>query len=189
MRHYFWLLVVLVSACSTTKYTHGIPNLVQVRSDVWRSGQPTTLEQWKYLHDELGIRNSVKLDFDSEGTDDSARLFGVEVYSISIEPRTDADALIPAVVDVIERPEQDRIAELKRVVGKIKSANGSSGAWLVHCKNGHDRTGMAIGFIRVLVDGWTKKMAYDEMLARGFHPELIGLVREWHAFEVTEDGK
>ena len=161
--------------------------MVQVRSDVWRSGQPTTLEQWQYLHDVLGVRQSIKLNFDSEGTDDLARLAGIDVYPVGIEPRTDANGLIPAIVDVIERPAKDRVEELKRIIGEIKVANGSRGVWLVHCKNGHDRTGLAVGFIRVLVDQWTKKQAYEEMLARGFHPELLGLLREWHNLEETKD--
>ena len=188
MRSCFWLLAVLVLSCSTTKYTHDIPNLVQVRSDVWRSGQPTTLKQWQYLHDVLGVRHSIKLDFDTEGPDNLARLAGIEVHRISIEPRTDPDGLIPAVVDILERPAKDRIAELKRVIDEVKTANGSSGVWLVHCKNGHDRTGLAVGFIRVLVDQWSKKRAYEEMIARGFHPELLGLLREWHALEENGDG-
>ena len=191
MGHYLWLylwfLVVPILSCSATTYTHGIPNLVQVRSDVWRSGQPTTLEQWKYLHDVLGIRHSIKLDFDSEGTDDFARPIGIEVLPVGIQPMTGSDGIIPAVVGIVERPAQDRIAELRRIIEVIRHTNGASGGWLVHCKNGHDRTGLAIGFIRVLADGWTKKKAYDEMLSRGFHLELIGLVREWRNFEVSHE--
>jgi hypothetical protein len=154
---------------------------------VWRSGQPTTLEQWKYLYDVLGIRHSIKLDFDSEGTDDFARPIGIEVLPVGIQPMTGSEGIIPAVVDIVERPAQDRIAELRRIIEVIRHTNGASGGWLVHCKNGHDRTGLAIGFIRVLADGWTKKKAYDEMLSRGFHLELIGLVREWRNFEVSRE--
>ena len=184
-----WLLPMLVLvACATNQYTHGIPNLVQVRLDVWRSGQPTTLEQWQYLYD-LGIRHSVKLDFDTEGPDNLARRAGIEVHPVSIEPRTNADGLIDILVDIFERPAADRIAEARQLILRIRDAHGTEGGWLVHCKNGHDRTGLIVGEIRVLVDGWDKKKAYDEMIARGFHPELLGLLREWHAFEAPHDGE
>ena len=71
------MLLALVCACSTMIYTHGVPNLIQVRPDVWRSGQPVSLDQWQYLAS-LGVRHSLKLDFDSEGTDDLARLAGID---------------------------------------------------------------------------------------------------------------
>ena len=184
MRHPWTIcfLALVALACSATSYTHGIPNLVQVRADVWRSGQPVALDQWQYLHS-LGVRHSLKLDFDDEGTDDLARVAGIDVYPLGIEPRTDPDGLIPAIAEVFERPAADRIAALKLAIHEIKT--GGKGGWLIHCKNGHDRTGLAVGFVRVIVDGWTKPQAWKEMLARGFHPELVGLLREWWAEEKT----
>lgn len=174
--------LAMLAACSTTSYTQGVPNLVQVRPDVWRSGEPTTLSEWRYLYS-LGIRHSIKLNFDSEGSDGLANLVGIEVHTVSIEPRTNEDELIPALADVFERPAADRIAEVRRLVLRIRDAHGADGGWLVHCQNGHDRTGLTVGMIRVVIDGWTKGQAYHEMLARGFHPELIGLAREWISFE------
>ena len=175
-------LALAALACSATSYTHGIPNLVQVRADVWRSGQPTSLDQWQYLYG-LGIRHSIKLDFDSEGTDDLARVAGIEVRTLSIEPQTDPDGLGPLLADLVRRPAADRIAALKDAIREIKA--GGAGGWLIHCKNGHDRTGLAVGLVRVIVDGWDKPRAWKEMLARGFHPELVGLLREWWAEETT----
>jgi hypothetical protein len=179
------LSFLVLAACSTTSYTHGIPNLVQVRTDVWRSGQPTALDQWRYLYS-IGIRHSIKLNFDSEGSDGLANLAGIVVYPVSIEPRTNADGLIPALVDVFERPAADRMLELRRLILEIKVMNGNEGAWLIHCQNGHDRTGLAVGMVRVLVDKWGKEEAYHEMLKRGFHPELIGLLLEWHALNAEK---
>lgn len=176
------LLLVACSGCSITTYTHGVPNLVQVRPDVYRSGQPISLDQWRYLAS-LGVRHSIKLDFDDEGTDDLSRLAGIDVYPLGIEPRTNPDGLIPAVAEVFERPAADRIAALKLAIHEIQA--GGKGGWLIHCKNGHDRTGLAVGFVRVIVDGWSKAQAWHEMLAHGFHPELVGLLREWWAEEKT----
>ncbi len=45
----------------------------------------------------------------------------------------------------------------------------------VHCAHGQDRTGLVIGLERVFNEGWTPAAAWDEMLARGFHAEFLGL--------------
>jgi hypothetical protein len=40
--------------------------------------------------------------------------------------------------------------------------------------------------IRVMVDGWDKRRAWQEMLDRGYHPELLGLDRAWWEFSPQE---
>ena len=56
---------------------------------------------------------------------------------------------------------------------------------LVHCTHGHDRTGYLVGRHQVLSGTLSKDKAYQEMLERGFHPELIGLSEAWAEFEVS----
>jgi len=46
---------------------------------------------------------------------------------------------------------------------------------LIHCQHGEDRTGLAVGLYRVLVQNVAPKDAYQEMLDHGFHPLLLGL--------------
>jgi len=43
---------------------------------------------------------------------------------------------------------------------------------LVHCQHGSDRTGMMIAIYRIVVDGWSKEQAKQEMVQGnfGFHP-------------------
>jgi len=43
---------------------------------------------------------------------------------------------------------------------------------LVHCQHGADRTGMMIAVYRIIVQGWSKQQALDEMVygGYGFHP-------------------
>jgi protein tyrosine/serine phosphatase len=151
---------ILVSeGCATSNYTHGVPNLVQVRPDVWRSGQPVTTDAWDYL-ERLGIRHVLKLDFDDEGSDTEAVLRGMEVVSIPLEPTTKA-GFIDLVEDVFAKPSAESMESLQLILGRIKYERGTTGGWLVHCKNGHDRTGLVVGMIRLVVDGWDKHHAWS----------------------------
>jgi protein tyrosine/serine phosphatase len=170
-----------VAGCASTTIVHGVPNLVQIRTDVWRSGQPESVDSWEYLA-RLGIRHVVKLDFEDEGSDSNALGQGIEVHSVSIEPTTRA-GLFDSVEDVFAVPDASRMSEIQSLLRKIRDARGGEGGWLIHCKNGHDRTGLVVGMLRVIVDGWDKHHAWGEMLDRGYHPELIGLDRSFHDFK------
>lgn len=171
------------SGCATSSYTHGVPNLVEVRSadahpSVWRSGQPVTSDAWDYL-ESLGIRHVLKLDFDDEGSDAEGPLRGMEVVTISIEPTTKA-GFVDLVEDVFAEPSSESMAAILSVIHRINDQSSTAGGWLIHCKNGHDRTGLVVGLVRMVVDGWDKHHAWSEMLDRGYHPELIGLDRAFH---------
>lgn len=173
MRLVLLTLALLVLGCAKTEYTHGVPNLVQVEPGLWRSGQPTTREQWDYLRG-LGVRKVVKLNFESEGSDAGAVAAGLEVHVLSIQPAGDADVL-DSVTNTFKRPDTGAVIDAEVVIA-------SGGGVLVHCTHGQDRTGIVIGVHRVTHDGWTKQRAYEEMLQRGFHPELHGLHEYWEAF-------
>lgn len=179
-----WLssIVLLTLGCATTRYDHEIPNLVQVRDDVWRSGQPKTLEGWKHLQD-LGVRHVLKLNFIDEGDDSAAAAYGISVVYLPIEPSTKA-GFVDAVVDVFALPDAETMAKIEAVLRDIKERHGTDGAWLIHCFNGHDRTGLVVGMLRVIADGWDKHHAWSEMLDRGYHPELVGLDRAFHDFTI-----
>ena len=179
------IVVLSLLACSHNNYTRGIPNLVQVRSNVWRSGQPTTLDQWVFLSQMVCVDrktcqlHDVKLNFESEGSDDDARLAGFDVHVLSIEPRTDFSGIISAIKEVFELPAQDVVAEIYRQINLIPEVDNGIDVWLVHCKNGHDRTGWAIGSERRMREHWTAAQAWKEMWKRGYHRGLIGLDRQF----------
>lgn len=177
-------LAIAALACSHNKIVNGVPNLVQVRSNVWRAGQPT-VEGWRYLVQVFGPKtvHVIKLDFESEGSDAYAASLGFDVHSLGIDPRTNPDGLTTAVEEVFKRPTAITWREVVRLIGTIPSVDDGRQVWLFHCVNGHDRTGLAIGHVRVIVDGWTKKEAWKEMLAHGYHSELIGLDEEWRLFK------
>lgn len=170
-----------LGGCATTPaLDHGVPNLVQVRADVWRAGQPRTLEAWQYLAS-LGVRHDLKLDFADEGTDDAARAAGIEVVYLPIEPSTKA-GFLDQVEDVFAEPDREILAKIEAVLRRIRDARGTEGGWVIHCFNGHDRTGLVVGMLRIIADGWDKHHAFSEMLDRGYHPELVGLDRAFHEF-------
>ncbi len=57
---------------------------------------------------------------------------------------------------------------------------------LVHCRHGSDRTGTMVAVYRIVVDGWTKAQATDEMIhgGFGFHPLWQNLLRYIEALDV-----
>ena len=179
------MLVACLAGCASTQYDHSVPNLVQVESStlrpaVWRSGQPRTLAGWKYL-ESLGIKHVLKLDFVDEGDDSAAAAFGMTVVYLPIEPTTKA-GFMDVVEDVFATPDAETLAKIEATLASIKAAHGFEGGWLIHCFNGHDRTGLVVGMLRVIADGWDKHHAWSEMLDRGYHPELVGLDRAFHEF-------
>jgi hypothetical protein len=168
----------LLCCCSPTTYVHDVPNLAIVRPGFWRSGQPTTTEQWQYLYS-LGIREVVKLNFESEGSDLEAARVGMVVHYLGIQPSGDQD-IWDNIAHTFVRPDSERLRAAQEVLN-------TSRAVLVHCTHGQDRTGLVIGRYRVLSQGWTKEHAYHEMLDNHFHPLLHGLHEEWEEFGETGD--
>jgi protein tyrosine/serine phosphatase len=57
---------------------------------------------------------------------------------------------------------------------------------LVHCQHGSDRTGTMVAIYRIVVEGWTKAEATDEMINGGFnfHPMWQNLLRYIETLDV-----
>ena len=146
-------------SCASQKITNGISNFFKVEDGLWRGGQPNA-EGWAYLHS-IGVKQAIKLNPVSEGTDDLAISNGIKVVylPISLEQQ------------IIGKPSREQIISTVAAI----NTNGT----YVHCLHGQDRTGLIIGAYRVEVNGWRKSFAYEEMKYYGFHPELLGLFRAW----------
>ena len=153
--------------------THNIPNLRQVRPGLWRSGQPKNVFDWEYLRG-IGITRAIKLNFETEYSDSSARIAGVISYVMSVQPEGDKD-LLNNITNTFVRPNPQVIEAAEELIDP-------SVGTLVHCTHGQDRTGYLIGRYRVNSEGWSKDEAYLEMLKFGFHPELHGLHEAWEEF-------
>ncbi len=69
--------------------------------------------------------------------------------------------------------EDEDVIEFLRVV-----TNPASGTVFVHCQHGADRTGTMVAVYRVVVQGWSKDQAVNEMIhgGFGFHPVWTNLV-------------
>ena len=63
--------------------------------------------------------------------------------------------------------EDEDVVRFLRLVQDAKN-----GPFLVHCQHGSDRTGVCCAMYRVVVQGWSKQDAIDEMVhgGYGFHP-------------------
>jgi len=67
----------------------------------------------------------------------------------------------------------DGTGDVEQYVGAIKAivdARSQHRPVVVHCATGTYRTGGVVAAYRTLVEGWTGKAAYDEMIAEGVRP-------------------
>jgi protein tyrosine/serine phosphatase len=180
MSYYVIIFVVLIAVIaalgigcrlnitSPMVYHDDVPNLEQVSPGVWRSGEPRSDAGWSYLKS-IGVKKVIKLNYDSEGSDDGARRAGMEVVELNIPPLSD-------LASTLEIPNSDTV---QKAVEIMEEGNGV----LVHCTHGQDRTGLVVGVYRVMHDHKTKDEAWKEMVNHHFHQELIGLMRFWHRFD------
>ena len=170
---WIWCWIRAFLGLTPTTTTHTIPNLRQVKPGLWRSGQPQNAQDWEYLKS-IGVTRAIKLNFESEYSEESAKDSGVVIYVKSIQPEGDKD-VISNFTNTFVRPDPRTVEDAE---GLIDPSIGT----LVHCTHGQDRTGYLVGRFRVNVDGWSKEDAYLEMLKDGFHPELHGLHEAWEEF-------
>ena len=154
---------------------YGILNfaVVDATSGIYRGGQPTA-EGWTYLAS-IGVTNSVKLDLESEGTD-----FLEIITKIPAGVTSDFGApwvMMPNVHYFPINFWQQLLFEpdTKAVWGAVTAIGPKT---YVHCLHGQDRTGLIVACYR-LKNGWSKEQAEKEMLAHGFHKELLGLWNWW----------
>jgi len=153
----FIFLFLFLAAC--TSQGEDLPNFHNVQPDVFRSGQPTALGYHQLAN--RGIRTVIKLN--SEYLNDEQRWAAQEHITLAYLP-------IPLFQQLFTGPDE---ATMKRINHLMVIPQ--TGPILIHCMHGNDRTGLVIGMYRVRHNGFTAEQAYDEMLARGFHPELLGL--------------
>jgi hypothetical protein len=137
----------------------GIPNFSFVNPGAFRGGQPQGLA-WNWLKDEAVVTRIVKLNLESEASDQPARDLGLEVVYKPID----------LAEQIIFKPNYDDV---------LAAVNAIAPGTFVHCEHGQDRTGLVIGCYRYWKQGWQKADAYAEMLQQGFHPELLGLTLFW----------
>jgi protein tyrosine/serine phosphatase len=124
----------------------GITNLYQVTTNLYRGAQPTAagMAQLKAM----GIKTVINLrSFHS----DKDEVTGTGLKSIRFEVKP-------------------WHAEQEDVIGFLKAVTDTNNLPVfVHCQRGADRTGMMCAMYRIVVCGWTKPEAIEEMKAGGYH--------------------
>lgn len=123
----------------------GLPNLHKVSDSLYRGAQPTA-EGLKQL-EKLGIKTVFNLRF---LTSDRKKLKGTQLDYEHINTTTFS-------------------TETKNVIRFLKIATDPQRTPIfVHCHRGVDRTGVMCAAYRIVVEGWSKEEAIEEMTNGGF---------------------
>lgn len=170
MKHFLLLIALLLTGCARQKIINGIPNFNTVGPGVYRGAQPLQ-GGWAVLKS-LGVTNVVKLNLESEGSDAEAVALGMTVqrFPITTEQQifgNGLDAIIPKAVAAINPGTFVHCGSDSRTRSELDARFNTQG--------GQDRTGLVCAEYRILT-GWSKADAEKEMMANGFHPELLGLL-------------
>lgn len=123
------------------------------RTLLFRGGEPTAVGLQNLPG--FGIRTLLNLEStDAQFQRERAAgdSLGIAVFQIKISP-------------LFLKPSQ---AKLNRMISFL--SDRSHYPLYIHCRNGEDRTGLAIALYRVFVEGVGPAIAYQEMLQYGFHP-------------------
>jgi len=124
----------------------GLTNFYQVTTNLYRGAQPTAegMRQMKAM----GIKIVINL-----------RAF-----------HSDKDEVAGSGLKSIRFETKPWHAEEEDVVGFLKAVtNPNNLPVFVHCQRGADRTGMMCAMYRIVVCGWTKPEAIEEMKQGGYH--------------------
>lgn len=180
------LLVLIFSlslmACSSSKVTEvkvrpdtwaqaieksGLPNFYKVSEELYRGARPE-VEGFKEL-EKMGIKTVINL----------------EAY------HSDEDEMEEAEVDInyyqipmyAWYPEDKELIEFLDII-----SNKENAPFFVHCKHGADRTGITVATYRIIVEGWSKEEAIDEMKngGYGFHKIWVNLIKYMEDLDVNK---
>jgi protein tyrosine phosphatase (PTP) superfamily phosphohydrolase (DUF442 family) len=123
----------------------GLPNLYKVNDRLYRGAQPTA----------EGIRELEKM--------------GIKTIVGLRSEHSDKEILAGANLTLVEIPLSPWGVKEGDVVRFLRIATDKDRQPVfVHCQRGADRTGAMCAAYRVVVDGWSKQKAIDEMTKGGF---------------------
>jgi protein tyrosine/serine phosphatase len=123
----------------------GVPNLHQIAPGLYRSAQPTAdgMQRLKGM----GIRTVISF---RAYHDDKEALAGTGIRAVRIP------------INTWDIRDSQVVATLKALKQK------GDGPFLIHCQHGADRTGLMSAMYRIVVQGWDKRRAVDEMTQGGY---------------------
>jgi protein tyrosine/serine phosphatase len=157
MRTCILLFLVIVAGCAWAKddvrnpnwatyvQIEGVPNLHMVSDSLYRSAQPNDIGM--YNLEKLGIKKLINLRvFHSDKDEIEGTSLLNEELSVKTWHLEDEDVI--------------------RVLKIVSKSDG--GPFLIHCQHGADRTGLMCAMYRIIIQGWSKEAAIDEMKNGGF---------------------
>jgi protein tyrosine phosphatase (PTP) superfamily phosphohydrolase (DUF442 family) len=124
----------------------GLPNFHKVSDDLYRGAQPS-VDGMRQL-EKLGIKTVVNL---RSSHSDHDELEGTGLAYEHIEMRAWG------------KPENEDVLRFLQIVSDINSS-----PVFVHCQHGADRSGTVCAIYRIIIQGWSKEEAIDEMTKGGF---------------------
>jgi protein tyrosine phosphatase (PTP) superfamily phosphohydrolase (DUF442 family) len=143
----------------------GLTNFYRVNATLYRSAQPTRsgfallTSTTSTITGDRPIKTVVSLRAFHDDDDLIAASSGLHLEQIRFKTW---------------HPEDDDVVKFLRI-----ATTPAMHPVLVHCQHGSDRTGTMVAIYRIVVDGWTKRQATDEMIngGFGFHPMWRNLRR------------
>jgi len=135
------------------------PNLRQIAGEIFCGGQPS--DQGFATLKEMGIKTVINLREEPGQIERERELvhgLGMNFLSVPMTPfQEPSEAAIKQFLELALNPESHPI--------------------FVHCLHGQDRTGAMVCIYRMEAHGHNFDVAYEEMVANGFHKEFLNLRR------------
>jgi protein tyrosine/serine phosphatase len=128
----------------------GVPNLHQIAPGLYRSAQPTALGMRNL--EAMGIRTVISF---RHFHDDRDLFEGTHLRSVQVPINTwdIRDEQVVATLRALERR--------------------ADGPFLIHCQHGADRTGLMSAMYRIVIQGWDKQRAVDELTSGGYGYHVV----------------
>jgi protein tyrosine/serine phosphatase len=89
---------------------------------------------------------------------------------INFLPESDSSWLVRPGIEQVQLPYRTNHVDDAQVLTALRAIQSAEakGPVLMHCKHGSDRTGLMAAMYRVVVQGWSKEDALNEMTQGGF---------------------
>ncbi len=150
----------------------GLSNLHRVNASLYRSAQPSR-EGFVFLDTRTSLANGDP----PINTIVSLRAFNDDSSLVAVS----SPLRFEEISFKTWHPEDEDVVKFLRI-----ATTPALQPVLVHCQHGSDRTGTMVAIYRIVIEGWTKAEATNEMINGGFnfHPVWQNLLRYIEALDV-----
>ncbi|MDA8137159.1 MAG: dual specificity protein phosphatase family protein [Desulfobacteraceae bacterium] len=131
--------------------------------------------QWATPVNDPALKNFYKVDdhlYRSAQPDDTGMKAleqrGIKSVLNLREFHSDKDEAEGTALKLIDVPMNAAKIKDEDVITALKTIQSAQGPILVHCWHGSDRTGAVIAMYRIIIQGWSKQAAIDELVNGGY---------------------